>query len=168
MTPEELSQYNNMIKRWSAMVRRKLYGSVLRFRKGKPGAITRGLNSANSRTEYKLKDNLSYKPGYSYGQIESVSYRFERHGVFVHKGVGRGYIMSGGVVVRGYKPSKEAKAYAKAKNRAIGNTILSGPVRRQPADWFNPIMDQNVPELADKVAQMNADAIVNALRLRIV
>jgi hypothetical protein len=29
-------------------------------------------------------------------------------------------------------------------------------------------MDKNVPELADKVAQLNADAAVNALRLKIV
>jgi len=168
MTPKELSQFNLMVKRWSAMVRRKLYGSVLRFRNGKPGAVTRGLERGSGRTEYKLKDNLSYKPGYYYGQIDSVSYRFERHGVFVHKGVGRGYIMSGGVVVRGHKPSKELIKYAKAQNRAVGNTILSGPVRRQPADWFNIIMDKNVPELADKVAKLNADAAVNALRLRIV
>ncbi|MHC1773842.1 MAG: hypothetical protein AB9834_00375 [Lentimicrobium sp.] len=62
------------------------------------------------------------------------------------------------------KPSKEAKAH----NWEVENIILSGPIRRQPVDWFNIIMDQNVPELADKVAQLNADAAVNALRLRVV
>jgi len=67
-----------------------------------------------------------------------------------------------------FKPSKELIKYAKAQNRAVGITILSGPVRRHPADWFNTIMDKNVPELAGKVAQLNADAAVNALRLRIV
>ncbi len=71
------------------------------------------------------------------------------------------------IVDRARKPSKEAKAYAKAHNREVENIILLGPILRQPADWFNTIMDQNVPELADKVAQMNADAGVNALGLRI-
>ena len=41
-------------------------------------------------------------------------------------------------------------------------------LQRKPADWFNSIMDRNVPELADKIAKVNADAAVNALRLRIV
>jgi hypothetical protein len=35
-------------------------------------------------------------------------------------------------------------------------------------DWFNIFMEYNVPEIADKVVEMNADADVNALRLRIV
>lgn len=168
MTPEELTAYNLMVKRWSAMVRRKLHGSVLRFRKGKAGTATRGQLTGHLRIEYKLKDNLSYKPHYDYGQIDGIGYKFERHGVFVHKGVGKGYILVGGIVVRGCKPSKAEKEYAKAQNRNAQNIILSGPIRRQPADWFNFIMDQNVPELADKVAQLNADAGVNALRLRIV
>jgi len=168
MTPEELTAYNVMVKRWSAMVRRKLHGSVLRFRKGKSGTETRGQLTGHTRIEYKLKDNLSYKPHYDYGQIDGIGYKFERHGVFVHKGVGRGYIIVGGIVVRGHKPSRAEKEYAKAQNREAQNIILSGPIRRQPADWFNIIMDQNVPELADKVAQMNAEAGVNALRLRIV
>lgn len=167
MTPQDLNDYNSMIRRWSAMVRRKLHGSVLQMRKGKKQTITRGTGS-NTRLEFKLKDSLSYKPRYDYGQVDSVSYRFERHGVFVHKGVGRGHIMSGGIVVRGRKASLEARKQARARNQKAENIILSGPIRRQPVDWFNPVIDKNIPELADKVAQMNADAAVNALRLRIV
>lgn len=150
------------------MVRRKLVGSTLRFTKGKDGAVTRGIEKHQSRTEYKLKDNISYRTHQYLGQVDGVGYQFERHGVFVQKGVGRGYIMVGGVVVRGRRPGNEVKQYAKAQNREANSIILSGLVRRRPADWFNQLLDQHVPELADKVAQMNADAAVNAMRMRIV
>jgi hypothetical protein len=33
---------------------------------------------------------------------------------------------------------------------------------RQPAEWFNPVLDQALPELADKLAEINADAVVKA------
>ena len=168
MTPAEMIAYNQMVRHWSAMVRRKLYGSVLRFSNGKAGAVTRGIKRPQRRTEYKLRNNLAFRTHQDYGLVDGVGFLFERHGVFVHKGVGRGYVMSGGMVVRGYKPGKEVAAYAKAQNRAVGNTLLIGPVRRKPEEWFNPILDQNVPELADKVAQLNANAAVNAMRMRIV
>ena len=35
---------------------------------------------------------------------------------------------------------------------------------RHPAPWFNPVLDETVPELADKIAEINADAVVNATR----
>jgi hypothetical protein len=76
--------------------------------------------------------------------------------------------MVGETVVRCSKPDKELKAYAKVKNRDADNVILSGPIRRHSADWFNSIMDRNVSERIDKIAQNNADAAINLLRLRIV
>lgn len=168
MTPREITLYNQMIRHWSSMVRRKLVGSVLRFHNGKEGAVTRGIPRHQARTEFKLKDNISYRTHQDYGQVDGVGFRFERHGVFVHKGVGRGYIMAGITVVIGKKASTEMKNYAKAQNREAKDTILQGPVRRKPEEWFNPVLDQHVPELVDKVTTMNADAAVNALRMRVV
>ena len=167
MTPDELNEYNAMIRKWSAMVRRKIFGNTLKLRKGKPGTVTRGALTGKPRLEHKLKDNLIYKSHYHYGQIDGIGYSFERHGVFVHKGVGRGHILVGGVVVRGSHPNTTLKKLAKDQGREVHSMILSGPVRRQPVDWFNTVIDKNVPELADKVAEMNADAAVNATHLKI-
>jgi len=167
MTPELLPEYNQMIKRWAAMVRRKLVGNVTRMPKGKTGAVTRGIKRNQSRTEYKLKDNMSYRTHQDYGQVDGVGFRFERHGVFVHKGVGRGYVMVGGMVVRGFHVRSEVKNYAKGKNRSADPVLLIGPGIRKPVEWFNPVLDKYVPELADKVVEMNADAVVNALRMRV-
>ena len=167
MTPQEIHEYNQMIRRWASMVRRNLVGVVMRMPKGKEGAVTRGTKRGQSRTEYKLKDNMSYRTHQDYGQVDGVGYSFERHGVFVHKGVGRGYVMVGDTVVRGYHPKTEVKKYANRKNRSANAVLFIGPGIRKPVEWFNPVLDKYVPELADNVAKMNADAAVNALRMRI-
>lgn len=168
MTPEEIEGYNGMIRSWSAMVRRKIIHRTLILTHGKSSSVTRGIASGHPRTEHKLQSKILYKPRYFYGEIDSISYSFERHGVFVHKGVGRGYIMQGNTVIRGIKATPAAKKAAILAGLPVSNTILSGPIRRKPVNWFNIIIDQNVPELADKIAQANLNAAVNALRLRIV
>jgi len=56
--------------------------------------------------------------------------------------------MTGGMVVR----------YAKNPPR--------GPVR-VPVDWFNVVIEANVKKLADQIGEINADAAVNAIRMRI-
>jgi len=37
-----------------------------------------------------------------------------------------------------------------------------------PNEWFNPLLEQTLPELADKLAEINADAVVNATRMVII
>jgi hypothetical protein len=39
---------------------------------------------------------------------------------------------------------------------------------RVAIEWFNPVLDKYLPELADRVADINADAVVNATKMRIV
>lgn len=153
-------QQNAEVKRWSSMVTRKLRTSAARFQKGKEGMVKRKKPSPHD--EAKLKDNLNYKIYKNYALAEGVGIKIERHGVFVQKGVGRGYIMSGGTVMRGFKTRKEVKLYAKAQNRAVAEkTATQGGINRKPVDWFNSILNQHVPELADKIAKINADAVIN-------
>ncbi len=33
----------------------------------------------------------------------------------------------------------------------------AGPGTRQPKDWINPVLDKEVPELADKLGELGAD-----------
>lgn len=87
------------------------------------------------------------KTSENFGLIERISFSFERHGVFVHKGVGRGYKMNGGFVLRTAKGPRQ-KA-------------------REGVDWFNPIMEQNVPDLADRLAEKFADISLKATRMNI-
>ena len=133
---------NELLRKWTSMVQQYLRGAATLFTDGKDGTILRP-----GRTERRLVDSITGKTKQNYGVIDRATFTFERHGVFVHKGVGRGYQMQGGMVVR----------TAKSKTTKV----------RQPAEWFNPVLDQALPELADKLAEINADAVLNATRMMI-
>lgn len=84
-----------------------------------------------------------------FGLANYVVFSFERHGVFVHKGVGRGYQSNGnGFVTR------------TAKNPAAKQ-------ERMAVEWFFPVLEKYIPELADRIADINADVAVNATRMKI-
>ena len=133
---------NEATLKWTSMVQQRLRGAAVLFTKGKDGTISRP-----GRIERKLEESIQSKTQKDYGVINCISYSFERHGIFVHKGVGRGYQMQGGMVTR----------VAKSKTTEV----------RQPAEWFNPVLDQALPELADKLAEINADAVVKVAGMMI-
>ena len=167
MTTEELQAYNQMLRRWGNMITRKLSGSASRFIHGKEGSVTRGITRNHSRTELKLDKSMKNRADMNFGMIDYIGFQFERHGVFVHKGVGRGYVMEAGMVIRALKPSKQQQQYAKDQNRAIGPVKIDAEMKRRAVEWFNPVLDAALPGLADKVAEMNADAVVNATKMHI-
>lgn len=125
---------------WSSMVIRKLSANVSGMTQGKRvGFVTR----KDGTKESKLSASLKTRTGKMNGEISNVSFSFERHGVFVHKGVGRGPGGINGMVVR--------------------KATISNP--RKPNEWFNPVINDNLPELADKLVEREADAVFNATRL---
>jgi hypothetical protein len=139
----DIEAQNNAVTRWASMVQRRMRSEASILSNGKDGTISRP-----GRNEKKLSNSIRTQNRKTYGIITGQSFIFERHGVFVHKGVGRGYQMQGGMVIR----------TAKSQN----------PVpQREPFEWFNPVMQQSLPELADKLAEINADAVVNATRMLI-
>ena len=137
---------NAFIQTWIPKVRRALSASARQhFPDGKNKAfVTRGRGKGKTHTEGKLADSITSRTGKSLGTIERISFNFERHGVFVHKGVGRGYPKSG--------------------KKNIEESSGKG---RKPVEWFNPVIDKYIPELADRIAEINADAAVNATSMKI-
>jgi hypothetical protein len=133
---------NEAVTKWASMVQRRLRDSAIRFSHGKDGTIIRP-----GRSETKLRGSIKGSTSKQYGVIDRASIIFERHGVFVHKGVGRGYHMQGGTVIRTAKLQ------------------VPNPRPRTAHEWFNPIIEQSLPKLADKLAEINADAVVNATRM---
>ena|SRR5690348_10091159 len=71
------------------------------------------------------------------GIINRVSFKMPRHAIFVHKGVGRGTTVE-----------------------SVGNT------KRRPKPWFNPVIDSRIDDLADIVADGQADLIVNNANIK--
>lgn len=135
-------ELEEVAKNWASMVVSKLRNNADNMPHGKDGFIMRG-----TKKELRLSDSIRTKRGKLNGVISNISFTFEQHGVFVHKGVGRGYAISGGMVVR--------KAPEPTKNP------------RQPNDWFNSVIEENLPELADKLVEIQADAVFNATRMTI-
>ncbi len=140
---------NQIVKAWAVSTQAKLKASAAQLVRGKKGTVQRRNKYGTVRDEEKLKNSIRHRIYMKHGISEGIGFRIERHGVFVHKGVGNGYRMENGIVVR------------YAKNPPGPN----GP--RVPKDWFNNIINQNVPALANMVAQVNADAVINAARMRI-
>ncbi|MNS40544.1 hypothetical protein D3C72_728640 [compost metagenome] len=71
-----------------------------------------------------------------YGEIDSISFKMVRYMVFVHKGVGK------------------------------GNKISDPGRKKKPKEWFNPIIDERLPQLADMVAAEKADSTVNVIQIK--
>jgi hypothetical protein len=141
-------EQNNIVNRWIPKVNRELRSSASWFQFGKTQSfITRGTGS-KQRQEGKLVNSIKPSTKQSYGEIDTISFSFERHGIFVHKGVGRGWKMNGKLVTR----------------TAKGKMTNGG---RNSVEWFNPVIDRNAPVLADHIAIVNANAVLNATKLKI-
>lgn len=140
----DIQKQNQVVLSWVPGVRSKLITSARWFSDGKnQPMIIRGKGSKR-RNEYKLAASIKSKTRTRDGEIDTITYQFERHGVFVHKGVGRGYPIRGGMIIK--NPS--------------GKT-------RVAVEWFNPVLDQEMPQLANMIAKINADAVLNSARAMI-
>ena len=139
----DVQKQNDIVKRWAPKVKRALKNSSRIFQNGKttPFVMRKG------RMEGKLSESITARIGKRLSVAELVSFSFERHGVFVHKGVGKGWKMNGSF--------------------AIKFTFAKGGKARKPVPWFNPVLDIHVPLLADEIATVNLNAAINATKLQI-
>ena len=145
---DKSQEQNNIVLSWVPEVNRQLRASTAWFRFGKTEPfVTRG-TGAKQRQEGKLVNSIKPSTRQTMGEIDTITFSFERHGIFAHKGVGRGWEMSGKVVRR----------------TAKGKMTNGG---RNTVEWFNPVIDKNAPMLADKIALINANAVLNFSKLKI-
>jgi hypothetical protein len=86
--------------------------------------------------EKKLADSLQVKFRSESGTIYRISFPFIKHGIYVALGVGRGYEMQGGNVVR-----------------TAASVLKDGFVGREPKDWIKPRFEQARAELTVIVAE---------------
>lgn len=136
----DAESFNKDVRSWTSRVSSGLIGNVMAFS-----------NKGNGD----LASSIKPKTRKDYGEIDRITFSFARHGVFLQKGVGRGHMMAGNKVVRGVKWKKFPR-------------LLPGSVNREPEDWFNGTMEQEVPALADIVADHKAnEAAINAAGLNI-
>lgn len=150
MTEQE---FTNEVRRWATVRKRTAASAVSSSKKGV------------SKKEYtpELEKNITYsvrtKKGYT-----SVSFKFPRHGVFYHHGVGRGYILNGGTVTRGHRAASNKASYERLKKQGYTDnqinkmkTTSSGAIRRHPVDWINSDIAANIGDLANMAANYYGD-----------
>jgi len=140
---------NELIEMWVPKVRRALRSSARWFSDGKTDPFV--IRDHGKQTEKKLADSIGSYTKKDIDTITKIAFKFERHGVFVHKGVGRGYhkVKNGFVI----KTTKDAED--------------NPTINRVAVEWFNPVLDQYLPELVEKIARINADAVVNSTAMKI-
>ena len=153
---------NELIKMWSPKVRTALRSSANRFQHGKIKSFV--LRNKGDQRESKLANSIKDQTKVRDGEIYGVSFKFERHGVFVQKGVGRGYSTSGGFVSRSVE---SRKIIMKSKMNVNQKIEARGTINRHKEDWFNPVLIQYLPELANRLAEIRADATLNVGKLLI-
>ncbi len=110
----------------------------------KTKAIIRGrISSLSQKGKGELVKSLRVKYRKHFGLVDRITFSFDRHGVFFHYGVGRGYTRSAGKVIR--------------KVSSL-SADTSPKVLRKPREWFNPILDARFDELSQVVGKYHADA----------
>jgi len=127
---QAVDDFNKKIMEWGTKVKTSLGPSISSFDiKGNR------LNKSIRNTYY-----------YEFGEIFRLGFAFAREGIFVHKGVSRGYVMRGGTVAK--------------TSKTVG-------FNRIPKPWFNPVIEQHVPELQQIIHDYAENAILNTVRIYI-
>lgn len=101
------------------------------------------LNRLDARQTGELIRSLKYSVRKTSGVADTIRFKFAKQGVFVEKGVGKSYAITG---------PKTATALLK---RA-----------RSPKPWFNDTMEKMIPKLADKLKIQMTKEAVDQIKIR--
>lgn len=93
-----------------------------------------------------------------------VGFKFNRYGVYVAYGVGRGWVRENGTVKRGSRVKKGSAAETLLKGRGYSKKDLrsyiiggSGGKGRKPLEWFDGVLLSRTEELGDIAAEYYGD-----------
>ncbi|NQU52242.1 MAG: hypothetical protein HQ522_06850 [Bacteroidetes bacterium] len=137
-----LDKFNGEVRGWGQKVSKQLKQETSKFSKGKTKirVYKSGIHSGKRESKLTRSIRVKFKKERGGEQIETISFGLERHGVFKQKGVGSGYVASGGSVAR----------IAKSE---------SGKYRFKD-NWFNSTLDKNIKSLSNIIVKHTGDAIV--------
>ena len=132
---EAVEEFNQKIRAWGVKVNDALTLSVAQW-------ITE-----DEKLSASIKQNYRHwgKAPANGEEITSIGFGFREEGLYVHLGVGRGYNMEGGTRVLTKKSGDEWK--------------------RKPKPWFNPVIEQHIPELTEIVREYCGALFINTTRI---
>lgn len=141
----QTEEFNKIVTQWGFRTRSLLKGSIA---------------SLSMKGKGELMRQLQMKTKKDFGEIDRIIFNFPRHGVFFHKGVGRGYIMLGNRVTRGHRTQDSKHGSNTAQNTWV--SAKTGPLKRRPKPWFTRTFETEIPRLADLITRIKADSILDS------
>lgn len=110
---------------------------------------THGSGHLQKKIKYEVKESQTES-------IHYVGFNFKKYGVFVHYGVGRGWVRQGNTVVRGSRVKKGSEFEAQLKKKGYSRKDIKTYVvegsgsghERKPVDWFDSVIKSHMDELA--------------------
>ena len=104
-----------------------------------------------------------------YGLIDRLGFSFPRHGIYIHKGAGRG---QGGTIGSSWTKLKRING-VEVSTGIVRHTdpnslnATQGTGNRQSYEWFDPVIRNRISELADIVSNYFDSMIIDATRIYI-
>lgn len=160
MTAEE---FNAAVKQWTSDRRRRAISNVT-------ANTDKSVRQWKGRKTPKLARSVSGRVKNRNGVAERIAYAFERHGVFFHYGVGRGYIKVGNSLVRGYRIDSSKELVAAHRKRGDNDKDIkmmkhaykhTGHMVRRPVNWMDVELDKGLYMLADIAQEFYGDKAMN-------
>lgn len=139
-----MHEFNRNVEEWSEKSKLALRSSI-------KSLVKRDVYLSDS-----LKANIYYNTQYG-KEVNRVGFSFAREGVYIHKGAGRG---QGGVI-----GGRWIDRYGQQRSRSEESAGLQGHGNRKPILWFDPVIENRLPQLADLVADYSATMQINATNL---
>jgi hypothetical protein len=133
-----VADFNRKVQDWTNQIRRK--------------ALRRLQDATTGKTSGKGRRSLKPSRKYDYGEVYSTGFKFAYYLVFLHYGVGKGYIRQNGTVVRGHKDKR-----FKNKFGHMAYTNDTRPIARQATDWIDVEIREGIDRLADIAQEYHGD-----------
>lgn len=135
-----VESYNKQVRQWGGSTKRKLKLKYLQL------VVKVGPGSENQKVDVK---------NYA-GEASKINFAFPYYLVFVHKGAGRGYGGSKSGLF-----TQKGGGKGKTNRNSFGKM---GTGKRVAKPWFNPVLEDQFPELANIVSAYHGDKVVLKLQ----
>lgn len=142
--PERVAQFNSDVQAWAIHTTSRLRSNVRMM-------VRRDIGLSES-----VHPNVYYDRKYA-KEANRVGFSFLREGIYIHKGAGRNQ--------GGYGGSKWTDKYGNLKTTRPDSLGRMGTGNRRPIEWFNPVIEKELPALADIVANYSADLQIDVTRI---
>ncbi len=143
---EQLQQFNKEVRHWAKKVEAQLKASAeTHFSHRESSEVTARFPRLSGSIQARVRKEK--------GEAKSIGFSLARHGVFLHHGAGTGY---GGI--KGSRWINNKMQYVTTRKKSLGKMNTDN---RRAVHWFNDIIDQNIQELIEIIANYTADIVIN-------